>query len=148
MASTQIIRVTMFKFLKKENHAAMLEILREMTRTAVKVYEFLLYLAFIRAFQVSCLLTGFRLVSILTFYPIAQDGKPYILSIESGPTLDDSNPNCNFVNKTIFKNLEDMKYYENECAAHKRLKARVASELAVEGPPTTVYYTPILSVSF
>jgi hypothetical protein len=146
MASTQVIRVTMFKFLKKEDHAAMIEIMREMMRTAVKVYEFLLYLAFIRAFRVLCL-AGFRLVSILTFYLIAQDGKPYILSIESGPTSDDSNPNCNFVGKTIFKNLEDMKYYQNECVAHKKLKAKVASELAVQGPPTTVYYTPILSMS-
>ena len=38
MASTQIIRVTMFKFAKKEDPQSMLENMREMIKTAVKVY--------------------------------------------------------------------------------------------------------------
>ena len=88
-----------------------------------------------------------RLVLILTSYPTEQDGKPYILSFEAGPTSDDSNPNVNFVAKSVFKNLEDMKYYENECVAHKKLKAKVASELEMQGPPMTVYYTPTFSAS-
>jgi hypothetical protein len=86
-------------------------------------------------------------VSILTSYPPRQDGKPYILSFEAGPTSDDSNPNVNFVGKSVFKNLEDMMYYANECVAHKALKAKVASELELEGPPMTVYYTPAFSAS-
>jgi len=82
---------------------------------------------------------------MLTCYPIGQDGKPYILSIEAGPTSDDSNPNFNFVGKSVFESLEDMKYYENECVAHKTLKAKVARELELEGVPMTVYYTPTFS---
>lgn len=30
--------------------------------------------------------------------------------------------------KTIFKDLEDMKYYDTECAAHKALKSVVAGK--------------------
>jgi hypothetical protein len=39
MASTEVIRVTMFKFAKKEDQQSMLEYMREMVKTAVKVYE-------------------------------------------------------------------------------------------------------------
>lgn len=90
-------------------------------------------------------LAGFA-TCILTSYLITQDGKPYILSIEAGPTSDDANPNFNFVGKSVFKNLEDMRYYENECVAHKTLKAKAASELELEGI-MTVYYAPTFSAS-
>jgi hypothetical protein len=87
-----------------------------------------------------------RLLLILTSYLIAQDGKPYILSLEAGPTSDDSNPNFNFVGKSIFKNLEDLVYYEKECVAHKTLKAKAARELELQGI-MTVYYTSSFSAS-
>jgi hypothetical protein len=46
----------------------------------------------------------------------------------------------------VFKNLEDMEYYDKECEAHKKLKAKVAAELEVNGV-MTVFYTPGLSAS-
>jgi hypothetical protein len=46
------------------------------------------------------------------------------------------------VSKTEFGSLDDMRYYDNACKAHKTLKAVVASSLNVEGPPLSVYFTP------
>ncbi len=62
-----------------------------------------------------------------------QDGKPYIQSIEAGPTVNDSNLDYNFVAATVFKNMEDCQYYENECAAHKSLKAKAMKDLELQG---------------
>lgn len=39
MASTQIVRVTMFKFPKKEDQDAILEYYNDLWKTAVKVYQ-------------------------------------------------------------------------------------------------------------
>ena len=44
------------------------------------------------------------------------------------------------INKLEFKDLEDMKYYDEECEAHKVLKAG-AKALEPEGI-MTVYYEP------
>jgi hypothetical protein len=146
MASTQVIRVTMFKFPKKEDREAMVENYRELMKTAVKVCQIFYLFGSCQNF------IWLRVVSfdspcvILTSYPTAQDGKPYVLSIEAGPTSDDSNLNFNFVGKSVFKNLEDMMYYDKECVAHKKLKANVAKELDLQGI-MTVYYTPAFSAS-
>ncbi|EEA24004.1 hypothetical protein TMatcc_007077 [Talaromyces marneffei ATCC 18224] len=52
-----------------------------------------------------------------------KDGKPYILSLQAGPTIEDSRSNgFTFVAKTEFASLEDMKYYDDEDQVHLSLK--------------------------
>lgn len=73
---------------------------------------------------------------------IPQDGKPYILSAAAGPSIDDPrNKGYNVSVKTTFASLEDMKYYDNECEAHKALKA-VAGP--VKEDVLTTYFESIL----
>ncbi|KAF9888117.1 hypothetical protein FE257_009253 [Aspergillus nanangensis] len=53
-----------------------------------------------------------------------KDGKPYILNAAVGPSIPDPrNKGFNISVKTTFASLEDMKYYDDECEAHKALKA-------------------------
>ncbi|KAL4891954.1 hypothetical protein BDV59DRAFT_203212 [Aspergillus ambiguus] len=53
-----------------------------------------------------------------------KDGKPYITNIAVGPSMPDPrNKGFNLSVKTTFASLDDMKYYDNECEAHKALKA-------------------------
>ncbi|BCS20645.1 Dabb family protein [Aspergillus puulaauensis] len=53
-----------------------------------------------------------------------KDGKPYILAAAAGPSFPDPrNKGFNLSVKTTFASLEDMKYYDTECEAHKALKA-------------------------
>jgi len=47
------------------------------------------------------------------------------------------------VAKSEFSNLDDMKYYDTDCAAHSTLKSNV-KDLGIEGILTT-YYTPGVS---
>ena len=73
-----------------------------------------------------------------------QDGAPYILSLEAGPTEDDErNQGFTFVAKTVFKNKEDFEYYDKECEAHKEFKAK-AKSLDVQGM-MMIYYTPAIA---
>jgi hypothetical protein len=52
-----------------------------------------------------------------------KDGKPYILSVSVGPTFDDArNQGYTFAAHSVFASVEDMKYYDDECAAHAELK--------------------------
>lgn len=70
-----------------------------------------------------------------------QDSKPYIVSLAAGPAEPDArSQGYTLIAKSEFKNLEDMKYYDSECAAHAQLKES-AKTLGVEGI-MTVYYTP------
>lgn len=76
-----------------------------------------------------------------------QDGKPYILYMCAGPAHEDPrSQGYNFVAKSEFANMDDMKFYDFECTAHQTLKA-TAAELGI-GPPMTVYYTaaPVIKV--
>lgn len=67
-----------------------------------------------------------------------QDGKPYILDIQAYKTISDQrNQGYSIVAWTKFKNEEDMKYYDSECAAHKKLKQSTVG--MVEVPPLTMY---------
>jgi hypothetical protein len=76
---------------------------------------------------------------LLIFGP--QDGKPYILSLAAGQALEDQrSQGYTLVAKSEFSSLDDMKYYDNECEAHKTLKIG-AKSLGVEGV-MTVYYPP------
>lgn len=53
-----------------------------------------------------------------------KNGKPYILSAAAGHSFPDPrNKGYTLSVKTTFGSLEDMQYYDNECEAHKALKA-------------------------
>lgn len=67
-----------------------------------------------------------------------QDGKPYILDIQAYKTISDQrNQGYSIVAWTKFKDVEDMKYYDSECATHKKLKQSTVG--MVEVPPLTMY---------
>ncbi|KAF3911098.1 hypothetical protein AA313_de0205951 [Arthrobotrys entomopaga] len=67
-----------------------------------------------------------------------KDGKPYIISLVAKKTMDDPRrKGYTLCATSIFKNLEDMNYYDTDCAAHKALKAVAAGKL--EEMPTTVF---------
>lgn len=79
---------------------------------------------------------------IVANYCLNQDGKPYILSAAVGQSFDDPrNQGFNISVKTTFASMEDMKYYDTECEAHKALKA-VAGP--VKEDVLTTYYENIL----
>ncbi|CZR51728.1 related to stress responsive A/B barrel domain protein [Phialocephala subalpina] len=70
-----------------------------------------------------------------------KDGKPYILSLAAGPAYDDvRSQGFTLVARSEFKDLEDMKFYDDGCEAHQELKKGVKT-LNNEGV-MTVYYTP------
>lgn len=46
-----------------------------------------------------------------------------------------------FVTKAVFKNMDDMAYYETECKGHLEYKAFLKSNAVVEGLISS-YYTP------
>lgn len=66
-----------------------------------------------------------RLIDIYRTLPARalKDGKPYILSATVGPTFDDArNQGYTLASFTTFATEEDMKYYDNQCAAHASLR--------------------------
>ncbi|CBY00157.1 hypothetical protein IAQ61_011097 [Plenodomus lingam] len=61
-----------------------------------------------------------------------KNGRPYIRSIEAGPTQQDARAQGYTVAATsIFESEEDQKYYDEECPAHAEMKA--AAKGFVEG---------------
>ncbi|KAG7291789.1 hypothetical protein NEMBOFW57_001809 [Staphylotrichum longicolle] len=63
-----------------------------------------------------------------------KDGKPYIIGVEARLLLDDPRSNgYTVVARTLFSSVEDMKYYDTECPAHKELR-KTASGLIAERP--------------
>ncbi|CAG7954105.1 unnamed protein product [Penicillium salamii] len=71
-----------------------------------------------------------------------KDGKPYIVAAAVGISIPDPrNKGYNISVKTTFASLDDMKYYDTDCEAHKALKA-------IAGPAKedvlTTYYENIL----
>jgi hypothetical protein len=55
---------------------------------------------------------------------VKQNGKPYITTCEADPTLPDQrSKGYTLAVRTTFDTLDDMKYYDDECLAHKDLKA-------------------------
>lgn len=69
-----------------------------------------------------------------------KDGKPYILSARAFKTYDDPRNNGFTVcGRTVFSSLEDMKYYDEDCEAHKELKAEFKGKVAMPGGVMTVY---------
>ncbi|KAL2215915.1 hypothetical protein M432DRAFT_625020 [Thermoascus aurantiacus ATCC 26904] len=80
--------------------------------------------------------------AVLTHTLSEQDGKPYITNITAGPTVPDPrNKGFNIAVKTTFASLEDMRYYDTECEAHKALKA-VAGPVMEE--VVSAYYESVL----
>ncbi|ODH37354.1 hypothetical protein ACO22_02629 [Paracoccidioides brasiliensis] len=52
-----------------------------------------------------------------------KDGNPYILSVRAGPTINDQRRQGYTVAAvSTFASLEDMRYYDEWCAAHAALK--------------------------
>jgi hypothetical protein len=68
-----------------------------------------------------------------------QDGKPYLISCRASKLYSDPrSQGYTLAAHTSFHSLEDMKYYDDECDAHKALKGSVGP-LVAGGPPLTVY---------
>ncbi|APA11807.1 hypothetical protein SS1G_05308 [Sclerotinia sclerotiorum 1980 UF-70] len=63
-----------------------------------------------------------------------KNSTPYILSLQAGESQpnDPRTQGYSVVAKTEFKDLEDMKYYEDSCEAHRWFKGEVKN-LGVEG---------------
>lgn len=77
--------------------------------------------------------------SLLIYGP--QDGKPYIVYLSAG-VADPSDPRTKgytVISQAKFKTLEDMKFYDEACEAHKALKL-TAQGLKPSEPPTMVYF--------
>lgn len=72
---------------------------------------------------------------------VTQDGKPYIVYLCAGLANpeDPRHKGYTVVSQTKFKNLEDMKFYDEQCTAHQELKTLVKG-LGPDGPPLTVYF--------
>ncbi|OQD68625.1 hypothetical protein PENDEC_c033G06361 [Penicillium decumbens] len=71
-----------------------------------------------------------------------KDGKPYILSAAVGQSFDDPrNKGFTVSVKTTFASMEDMKYYDAECEAHKALKAVAAP---IKEDVLTTYFESVL----
>ncbi|CRG89249.1 hypothetical protein PISL3812_06285 [Talaromyces islandicus] len=52
-----------------------------------------------------------------------KDGKPYIISVNAGPTIEDQrNQGYTLAAVSTFESLEDMQYYDTGCEAHDALK--------------------------
>ncbi|KAK3336396.1 hypothetical protein B0T19DRAFT_37649 [Cercophora scortea] len=67
-------------------------------------------------------------------------GKPYILQVRAGVVGSDPRSNgYTVIAETDFASLDDMNYYDSECAAHANLK-KTASTLGIAGPPLAVYF--------
>lgn len=71
-----------------------------------------------------------------------QDGKPYILDLKCGPSLSgERGKGYTFVAMTRFKDMDDVRYYDEECEAHKKLKAFGYDKVKQPWePPLTVFF--------
>lgn len=69
-----------------------------------------------------------------------QDGKPYIVYMCAGLTdpNDPRHKGYTVISQSKFKSLEDMKFYDESCEAHKELKMAVKS--LAEELPLTVWF--------
>ena len=110
----KILRVTMFKIPEKENQLKLAENYKRLSTEALKVrFQYMMIRSFRRLNR-------------------NKDGKPYILSLQAGPTIEDSRSNgFTFVAKTEFASLEDMKYYDEEDQVHLSLK-KTAMKLNIQ----------------
>ncbi|OAA75375.1 stress responsive A/B barrel domain protein [Akanthomyces lecanii RCEF 1005] len=73
-----------------------------------------------------------------------KDGKPYLQSVVVGkPEADPRAQGYTLAAKTEFASAGDMKYYDEECPAHKQLKG-VAKTLTMEGV-LSVFFKPTIT---
>ena len=73
-----------------------------------------------------------------------KDGKPYILELKARrvhPEVQDRSKGYTFVAMSRFKGIEDMRYYDEECEAHKKLKM-VGRDMVEQPwqPPLTTFF--------
>lgn len=71
-----------------------------------------------------------------------QNGKPYIAYLCAGLSNPDDAARAKgytVVAQTKFNSLDDMKFYDEQCAAHQELKTLLRG-LRPEEPPLTVYF--------
>jgi hypothetical protein len=65
---------------------------------------------------------------------LSQDGKPYILSMEAGEARGSvRDQGYTFVTKSVFESMSDMKFYEDECPAHREYKVFLKEKAPVSG---------------
>jgi hypothetical protein len=120
--TAEITRVTMIKLPSEKHILIALEGFQNFTKRQKKVFSLL--------------------ALMLQKLTNTQDGKPYIISMQAGPaqgTVKDQG--FNFVTKSVFKNKEDMAYYETECEGHNEFKIFL-KEKAPVSELMTVYFTP------
>ena len=53
---------------------------------------------------------------------------------------DPRNEGYTVVSKTEFASMEDMKYYDDSCAAHEKLRVAARTLPGMAGPPMTVFF--------
>ncbi|KAJ6441605.1 stress responsive A/B barrel domain-containing protein [Purpureocillium lavendulum] len=102
--ASQIHRVTLFKIPDHEHQERLLGFYKQMKSKALKVRILIAGTALLRDHD--------------------KDGKPYILSVTAGNAKPDQRAQgFTFAAISVFSSVEDMVYYDNECAAHAELKA-------------------------
>jgi hypothetical protein len=118
-----INRITLFKIPKLEDQDATLEAYRKLAAEQKKVF-LPMYSRFLGIVQLQ-----------LTFH---KDGKPYILLCTASKLYDDPrSQGYTICAQTSFASLDDMKYYDEQCEAHKTLKTTVGPKAVA--PPITMY---------
>ncbi|TWU77412.1 hypothetical protein ED733_006425 [Metarhizium rileyi] len=107
-----IHRVTLFKIENKDDQERLLQFYQQMQRKALKV-------------SLNPPLASHSSPVPQTLMDATyQDGKPYIQSVTAGPTKADQRAQgFTFAAISVFGSLDDMAYYDDECAAHAELKA-------------------------
>ncbi|TKA34094.1 hypothetical protein B0A50_00074 [Salinomyces thailandicus] len=68
-----------------------------------------------------------------------RDGKRYILSAKARQIISDPrNGGYNFIALTTFASMDDVKFYDEQCEAHKKLKDFAKEK--VGGPPLVLHF--------
>lgn len=117
----QITRVTLFKIPDPANQEKLANIYKEMPTKAKKVRNWVNLIS-LQLFNYSLYI---YLHDEWLTKMTQQNGKPYIVSVNAGPTFDDQrNQGYTLAAVSTFASLEDMKYYDTECEAHDALKVQ------------------------
>ncbi|KAL4968161.1 Dabb family protein [Aspergillus stella-maris] len=77
-----------------------------------------------------------------------KEGEPYILSMQAGRAEGSvREQGYNFVTKSVFRSMDDMRYYENDCPAHNEYRVFLKKNAPATGLQT-VYFTAEASFEF
>jgi hypothetical protein len=83
--------------------------------------------------------SAFKILSLVLTI-ITQDNKPYILSMQAGRAQGHvKEQGYTFVTKSVFKNMDDMEFYEKSCPAHEEYKVFLKKNAPVEGLMTVFF---------